>query len=115
MGSELLRKQADAFKKRLDKSLLALGTPDLFTQTPTRAPRIVAAEMIGSPRVEAGEDLVVQKKGKGLVVLQGLTEVAALPSPPIEIVQMVEASFGSAKGVVEAVHEDASVLEISVC
>lgn len=115
MGSEFLRKQAASFKKRLDRSLLALGTPDLFTKTPTRAPRIVAAEMVGSPRVCPGDDLVLQKNDAGLVFLRGLTEIATLESPPVEVIELVDASFGCAKGIVEVVHDEASVLEISIC
>jgi len=115
MGSEFLRKQAAAFKRRLDRSLLALGTPDLFTQSPTRAPRVVAAEIVGRSQVRPGDDLVLQKKGKGIVALQGLTEVATLPSPPLEVLELVEASFGCARGVVEIVHDEAAVVEISVC
>jgi hypothetical protein len=115
MGSEFQRKQAAAYKKRLDHSLLALGTADLFTQNPTRAPRIIAAELVGSICPKAGEDLVIQRKGKALIALQGLTEVAMLESPPLEVAQFVEDSCGVAKGIVEVVHDEAAILEISIC
>jgi hypothetical protein len=35
MGSEWERKRAEGFKKRLDKRLVELGTPNLFTQLST--------------------------------------------------------------------------------
>lgn len=115
MGSELERKRAAAFQKRLNKSLTKLGTPDLFTQEPTRSPRVVAAELIGNPCLSLGDKLVVQKKGERLTVLHDLTEVAYLANPPAEISAAVEESFGMAKGIVRAVHLEAAVLEIAIC
>jgi hypothetical protein len=115
MGSEWERKRAAAFQKRLNKSLVKLGTPDLFLQEPTRVPRVVAAEIIGNPRISLGEKLVVQKKGQRLTVLKDLTEVAYFANPPAEIYAAVEASFGIAKGIVRAIHQEAAVVEISIC
>jgi hypothetical protein len=49
MGAEWERKRAAGFKKQMDQGLIALGTPDLFTQQPTREPRVVAADIIEAP------------------------------------------------------------------
>jgi hypothetical protein len=38
MGADFLRAAAASFEKGWDKSLVQLGTPDLFTQQPTCAP-----------------------------------------------------------------------------
>ena len=115
MGAEFKRKQAAAFKKRLDKSLLALGTPTLFTQTPTRAPRVIAADWIGNPHLKSGDGLLIQKKGSALVAMQGLTEVGIQPNPPAELIKLIDDSFGCAKGLIEARgldwHEPVHILE----
>ena len=115
MGSEWERKRAEGFKKRLDKGLLELGTPNLFTQLPERAPRVAAADIADGALVKAGQDLVIQKIGNRLAVMCGLQEVGQLLNPHSEIVAAIEKSFGMARGIIQVFHEEASVAEISIC
>jgi hypothetical protein len=115
MGSEWERKRAAGFKKQLDKGLLALGTPDLFTQQPARAPRVVAANIIANVSIKAGQDLIIQKIGDRLAVMCGLKEIGQLSNPHAEIISAVQTSFGVAKGTIQVFHEEASVAEISIC
>jgi hypothetical protein len=115
MGSEWERKRAEGYKKRLDKRLVELGTPNLFTQQPERAPRVAAADIVDGASVSPTQDIVIQKIGDRLAVMCGLEEVGQLSNPHAEIVSAVEKSFGMARGVVQVFHEDASIAEISIC
>jgi hypothetical protein len=115
MGSEWERKRAEGFKKHLDKRLVELGTPNLFTQQPKRAPRVAAADIADGAFVEEGQTMIIQKIGNRLAVMSGLQEVGELFNPPSDIVSAVESSFGIAKGIIHAFHKDASVAEISIC
>lgn len=115
MGSEWERKRAAGFRKRLDQKLIDLGTPDLFTQTPERAARVVAADIADGASVAAGENLVVQKIGTRLALMSGLHEVGQLSKPHPEIISAVEKSCGVAKAVVQVFHSEASMAEISIC
>ena len=115
MGSEWERKRAQGFKKRLDKKLVELGTPNLFTQQPERAPRVAAADIADGASVKAGQDLLIQRIGNRLAVMCGLQEVGQLSKPHSEIISAVENSFGVAKGVVRVFHQEASIAEISRC
>jgi hypothetical protein len=115
MGSEWERKRAEGFKKHLDKGLVELGTPNLFTQQPERAPRIAAADIAEGASVKEGQLMVIQKIGNKLTVMCGLQEVGELLDPSSEIVSAVEKSFGIAKGIIRTFHEEACVAEISIC
>ena len=115
MGSEWERRRADGFKKRLDRGLVELGTPNLFTKQPERAARIVAADITDGASVKEGQDLVIQKIGNRLAVMCGLQEVGQLLNPHSEIVGAVERSFGMARGVIQIFHKEALVAEISIC
>ncbi len=115
MGSEWERKRAEGFKKGLDKRLVELGTPNLFTQQPERAARIVAADIAAGLSVKEGQYLIVQKIGNRLAVMRGLQEIGELSNPPSEIIGAVERSFGMARGIIHAFHEEAAVAEISIC
>jgi hypothetical protein len=115
MGSEWERKRAAGYRKQLDQGLVELGTPHLFTQQPTRAPRVVAADIIAGTSVVEGENLVIQKIGNRLFVMRGLSEIGQLSNPHPEILSVVETSFGVARGIIQVFHPEASVAEISVC
>jgi hypothetical protein len=115
MGSEWERKRAEGYKKRMDKRLIELGTPDLFTQQPERAPRVAAADILDGISISPKQLVVIQKIGDRLAVLSGLYEVGEIPNPHPEIVLAVGNSFGSAKGIVQVFHRDACTAEISIC
>ncbi len=115
MGSEWERKRAEGYKKRLDKRLVELGTPNLFTLQPERAPRVAAADIADGMSVSPAQNIVIQKIGERLAVICGLQEVGQLSNPHPEIVCAIEKSFGLAKGIVQVFHEEASIAEISLC
>ena len=115
MGSEWERKRAEGFKKRLDKRLVELGTPNLFTQQPERAPRVAAADIVDGASVSPQQDIVIQKIGSRLAVMSGLRDLGQLSNPHPEIISAVEKSFGMARGIVQVFHQDASIAEISIC
>jgi hypothetical protein len=115
MGSEWERKRAAGYRKQLDKGLIELGTPHLFTQELTHAPRIAVADIIAGTSVTEGENLVIQKIGNRLSLMRGLSEIGELPNPHPEILSVVETSFGVAKGIIQVFHADALVAEICVC
>ena len=115
MGSEWERKRAEGYKKRLDKRLIELGTPDLFTQQPERAPRVAAADILDGCLVSPDQPVVIQKIEDRLAVLCGLHEVGQISNPHPEIIDAVRRSFGCAKGIVQVFHKDACIAEISVC
>lgn len=115
MGSEWERKRAAGFRKQLDQGLVELGTPHLFTQHPTRAPRVVAADIIPGESVVEGESLVVQKLQNRILIMRGLSESGQLLNPHPEVLGLVESSSGIAKGIIQAFHPEACVAEISVC
>lgn len=115
MGAEWERKRAEGFRKGRDQRLIQLGTPDLFTQKPERAPRVAVADIAEGMFVEVGDGLIIQKLGNRIALMAGLREVGYLTQPPSEIIAAMENSFGYAKGIVRVFHREASIAEISVC
>jgi hypothetical protein len=115
MGSEWERKRAEGFKKRLDERLVELGTPNLFTTQPERAPRVAAADIEEGISISLTQDIVIQKIGNRLAVMCGLRDVGQLSNPHPEIISAIEKSFGVARGIVHAFHHEASIAEISIC
>lgn len=114
MGIEFIRKAAKSYRKGLDRRRVELGTPDLFTRQPDRAPRAFAAKLREGHEVTRGEKLSVCLDGGQITVLRGLDPVATFINPPMDLKDAVSASHGEACGQVKEIHEMAGVAEITV-
>src|SRR6202030_4505452 len=105
MGVDFIRRAARSFHKGLDRRRIELGTPNLFTQEPTSAPRTYAANVRNGETLAAGEKLGVRLDGERVLAMRGLDPVATFDSPPPELVKALSASHGEACGVVQQVHD----------
>lgn len=115
MGADFIEKATPSFKKAWDRGRVELATPDLFTQAPTSVARTFIADIVSGQCLQIGEQVIVEIEAADLVIHRGNTEVARSTAPPVELMRVVEASCGIAKGTVEQVHELACVAEISLC
>jgi hypothetical protein len=115
MGADFIEKAAKSFEKSWDRGRVELATADLFTRKPTDARCTAAADIVDGAQLRVGDHLTVEPQGGGLVALRGNVEVARFPKPPTELLKAVVDSCGIAKGVVEQVHDIASVADISLC
>jgi hypothetical protein len=115
MGADFIEKAAPTFRKSWDRGRVALATSTFFTNQPSCLVRTVAAEIVGTARLEAGDVLVVEAEGGGLAARRGNVVVARIEACKPELMAAVEASCGIAKGTVEQVHDLAGTVEISLC
>ncbi|SRR5579883_2311984 len=116
MGLDFIRKAAPSYRKGLDRRRIELGTPSLFANQPTGAPRAYAASLRHGRDLLTGEEVCIRLNDEHqVVVLRGLDPVAEFTSPPPELIQALGESFGEAGGVVMEVHEIGRTAEISVC
>jgi hypothetical protein len=115
MGADFLEKATQQFEKCWDNGRLDLVAQDLFTRLPTIKSRSFAAVLQGSPSLEKGEKLTLDKVGSALIAMRGHTELARCDDASAELIDAVEANCGIAQGTVEEVHDLAGIVEISVC
>ena len=115
MGLDFVRKAARSFHKGLDRNRIELGTPDLFTQEPTAAPRTYAAVFRTGQTLTPGEKLGVHLEGEAVVLMRGLNPVATFDRPSTELIKALSDSHGEACGVVQQVHDMAQMAEVNVC
>lgn len=86
MGQDFLSKAGRSIRRSVDRSLVALGTPDLFTMSPECTSRTVAAAISPDARVVHGKKLLVRLRGESVVVLDGITTVGTVSQPDPELV-----------------------------
>lgn len=115
MGLDFVRMAAKSFRKGLDQSRIDLGTPDLFTRKPDCEPRAYAATIQANRKLSPGEELGVRFQNGKIVAQRGTDIVAEFDSPPKELVEALQESYGEACGTVTEVYEIADTVEITVC
>lgn len=115
MGADFLEKTAPTFQKCWDEGRLLLVNQDLLTRLPASKSRSFAADLTGSGTLKKGDKATVEKIGKALVASLGHTELARCEDPPAELVDAINANCGMVQGEVDAVHELAGIVEISIC
>ena len=69
----------------------------------------------GNRQLRAGEELGVRFQGAKIVAQRGTDIVAEFDSPPEELVEALQESYGEACGTVIEVYEIADAAEIIVC
>lgn len=115
MGLDFVKMAAPSFHKGVDRHRIELGTPTLFTEHPTIAPRTYAAMLCSGQMLKSGEKLGVRFDRERVLVMRGLDIVAIINSPPLDLINALLESYGEACGVIQQVHEIARVAEILVC
>jgi hypothetical protein len=115
MGIDFIRRAAPSYRKGLDRRRIELGTPDLFTRRVEGTPRAYAAAVQNGEQLSPGDKLCVCLKGEQVIALRGLSTVALVKNPPPDLMSALVKSFGEACGVVQIVHEMASMAEITIC
>lgn len=115
MGVDFIRKAAPTHRKSWDRARVDLATPDLFTRQPDCSDRTVAASLLDNHQLQEGDTVIIQATGSDLIVMQGLSAVAQVINPPLDLVNAINISCGLAQGIVEHVYEISGVVNISVC
>ena len=93
----------------------SLAHPDLFTRQPDCEPRAYAASIRESETLRVGEDLSVRLLGSRIVAQRGMDVVAEFDSPPTELIEALNESFGEACGTITQIYDIADTVEITVC
>lgn len=93
MGQDWLPKREKAIKRRLDRELADLTTPSLFTQAPTSADALAAAELSAGVRASVGDTFVASLSDNGQVALyRGNDLVGRLSAPSTDQTKALSAS-----------------------
>ena len=115
MGADFVRKAVPTFKRSLDRALLRLSTPDLFTSEIAIANRTMAGDVLENADLKEGDALTVEFENYELVGRVGFRTILHFKHPSDEILKAVVNACGVAKGRVEQVYGMAKVVEVSLC
>ena len=115
MGLDYIRAQTGKpWRKRWDGGLDRLKAPTLLDLTMSEASRVVTATLDPAARVKAGDKLIVQSGGVGLIVSDGLRSIGRIENPTAEMTTAVQDGGGYAEGVLQRVGLFGDTAEIAV-
>ena len=113
MGIDFINKTKKTFQKTLDKSLVELGTPDLFTRYPDESPRRYLLTVGEGYQIRKDQHLLICLWEDGKVLaLVGLEVVGEFAEPPGELIEALKDR--SACGKVEVVYQELDMAEVEI-
>jgi len=115
MGLDFIRNAAPKFNRVLDRRLVELNSPTLFSRELPIISRTARAELCGATVVQQGEIVLLRIVSDKFVVQRLNSIIAECPSAPDEFIIHLRAGAGIAKGKVISVQPISQTLEISLC
>lgn len=115
MGLDFIRKTTKSFRKRLDQSLIELGTPDLFDKELECEPRTYTATILSNKNLHPGEEVSIYLRDNKIIAQRCMEPIAVFVSPPKEVFEALQESYGEAYGTIQEVYESAATAEITIC
>jgi len=115
MGLDFIRATTPSFNRMLDRRLVEMHSPKLFTRDMPIVSRTASADICGGARVAEGEKVLLRViKGKVIVQRENLV-IAECFNPPAELVARLCAGAGVAKGEIKSLQPISQTLEIGIC
>jgi len=115
MGLDFIRNAAPSFNRVLDRRLVEMNSPTLFSRDLPIISRTARAELCGESAVQQGETVLLRMVGDSVVVQRENNIIARCPRAPDEFITHLCAGAGIAKGTVTSVQPISQTLEIGLC
>lgn len=115
MGLDFIRNAAPSFNRVLDRRLVEMHSPTLFSRDVPIVSRTARADLCVDAAVTPGEKVTLRVV-KGKVIVQRLnTVIAECPNAPAEFVAVLSSGAGIAEGEVTSVQPISQTLEVGIC
>jgi hypothetical protein len=115
MGLDFIRTAAPSFNRVLDRRLVEMHSPTLFSRDVSVVSRTALAEICGPTTVERGQKVLLRLVEGKVVVQRQNAVIAKCPNAPAEIIAHLSAAAGIAEGEVTSVQPISQTLEIGLC
>lgn len=115
MGLDFIRAAAPSFNRVLDRRLVEMNTPKLFSRDMPIVSRTTRAELCGAISIEQGEKVLLRLLNDKVVVQRRNTVIAECPNAPSECVAYLRAGADVAEGEVVCVQPISQTVEVLIC
>jgi hypothetical protein len=115
MGLDFIRTAAPGFNRVLDRRLVEMHSPKLFTHDMPIVSRSARADICGDTSVTPGEKVLLRFVKDKVIVQRLNTIIAECPNAPVEFIAHLCAGAGIAEGEITSVQPISQTLEIAIC
>ena len=115
MGLDFIRTAAPGFNRVLDRRLVEMHSPKLFSRDMPIVSRTARADLCGDADVTPGEKVLLRVVKDKVIVQRLNTIIAECPNAPVEFVAKLRAGAGIAEGEITSVQPISQTLEIGIC
>lgn len=115
MGLDFIRNAAPSFNRVLDRRLVEMHTPKLFSRDVPIVSRSARAEFCAEENATLGEKLMLRLISEKIVVMRADKVIAECPNPPAGFVAHLKSGACIAEAVVSSVQILSQTLEIELC
>lgn len=115
MGLDFIRTAAPEFNRVLDRRLVEMHSPRLFTRDVPIVSRTARAHVCGDASVKPGEKVLLRVVRDKVIVQRLNAIIAECADAPAEFVAHLRAGAGIAEGEITSVQPISQTLEIGIC
>ncbi len=115
MGLDFIRTAAPSFNRVLDRRLVEMHSPTLFSRDAPIVSRTARADVCGDAIVTPGEKVILRVVKDKVIVQRFNTVIAECLNAPAEFVAILRSGAGIAEGEVTSVQSISQTLEIGIC
>ena len=115
MGLDFIRTAAPGFNRVLDRRLVEMHSPTLFSRDVPIVSRTARADLCGDAAATLGEKVTLRVVNDKVIVQRLNAVLAECPSAPAEFLAVLRSSAGIAEGEVTSVQPLSGTMEIGIC
>ena len=115
MGLDYIRTTAPSFRRVLDRRLVEMRSPELFTRDMPIVSRTATADICSGAKVAAGEKVLLRVIKDTVIVQRANFVIAECLNPPAEFVTHLREGAGVAQGEIKSLQPISQTVEIGIC
>jgi hypothetical protein len=115
MGLDFIRTTAPSFNRVLDRRLVEIHSPKLFSRDMPIVSRTACADICGDATVTPGEKVLLRVVKDKVIVQRKNVVIAECPNAPAEFVAHLRAGAGIAEGEIKSLQPISQTVEIGIC
>ena len=115
MGLDFTRATTPSFNRALDRRLVEMRSPKLFSRDLPIVSRTATADICGGAKVAAGEKVLLRVIKDKLNVQRENLVIAECANPPAGFIAHLRAGAGVEKGEIKSLQLISQTVEIGIC
>jgi hypothetical protein len=115
MGLDFIRTATPSFNRALDRRLVEMHTPKLFSRDMPIVSRTASADICDGAIVAQGDSVLLRVIKDKVIVQRKNLVIAECANAPAEFIAHLRAGAGIAEGEIKSLQPISQTVEISIC